>query len=449
MHLPHKRVYLQCIVPKLFQKMATFKAIVEPHYKRADGTYNIRIRVTHNRKSKLLSTQLYATAEDLTRKLKIKNEAFIDATNDLIKTYRDACNQIGERLSVMTVEQVVDVVRKHTNSSTAFYLDFIEFGRSVANNMIAEGRVGSAKNYIIALNSLMRFVGREKVGIHEITAKFLQTYVVWLNALPAKANREKGERAASLYLSYIRALHNKAKNEYNDEDTGIIRIPFSPFTKFKLPRAPQTRKRALTIEQIQQIIDLPYKLRSGCEPEEYCRFNLAKDMFILSFALIGMNSVDLYNCTDYKDGFITYQRTKTKNRRQDKAEITIEVQPQILPLFEKYRDKSDERVFDFHHHYSTAVGFNSNINKLLKTIGAELKIDDLEFYAARHSWATIALNDVEANKYVVHTALNHIDEAMRVTDIYIKKDFTIINQTNAEVLKKFDFTSFSEKEPIK
>lgn len=230
---------------------------------------------------------------------------------------------------------------------------------------------------------------------------------------------------------------------------GIIRVQLSPFAKIKVPKAPLTKKRALTIEQIQQIIDLPYKLRSGCEPEEYCRFNLAKDMFILSFALIGMNSVDLYNCTDYKDGFITYQRTKTKNRRQDKAEITIEVQPQIAPLFEKYRDKSGERVFDFHHHYSTAVGFNSNINKLLKTIGAELEIDDLEFYAARHSWATIALNDVEANKYVVHTALNHIDEAMRVTDIYIKKDFTIINQTNAEVLKKFDFTSFSEKEPTK
>lgn len=429
--------------------MATFKAIVEPHYKRADGTYNIRIRVTHNRKSKLLSTQLYATAEDLTRKLKIKNEAFIDATNDLIKTYRDACNRIGERLSVMTVEQVVEVVKKQANSSTVFDLDFIEFGRSVAKDMIAEGRVGSAKNYIIALNSLVKFTGREKIDIHEITAKFLQSYVVWLNALPARANREKGERAASLYLSYIRALHNKAKNEYNDEDMGVIRIPFSPFTKFKLPRVPQTRKRALTIEQVQTIIDLPYTAQQGCTQNRFNRFNLAKDVFLLSFCLVGMNSVDLYNCTSFDNGHITYNRTKTKDRRADKAEMSIKVEPQICSLLDKYKDQNRTRVFSFYRHYSSPSTFNAAVNKGLKEIGRCIGVEDLEFYAARHSWATIARNDAKIDMHTVHTALNHVDEKMKVTDIYIKKDFSLIDDANEAVFDLFDFSRFITAEPEK
>lgn len=59
----------------------------------------------------------------------------------------------------------------------------------------------------------------------------------------------------------------------------------------------------------------------------------------------------------------------------------------------------------------------------------------MEFYAARHSWATIAVNKVKIDKYTVHAALNHIDESMKVTDIYIKRDFVAENKANQKVLK--------------
>lgn len=56
------------------------------------------------------------------------------------------------------------------------------------------------------------------------------------------------------------------------------------------------------------------------------------------------------------------------------------------------------------------------------------------FYISRHSWATIALNKVGVDKYTVHAALNHIDEAMKVTDIYIERDFINENNANAKVI---------------
>ena len=52
----------------------------------------------------------------------------------------------------------------------------------------------------------------------------------------------------------------------------------------------------------------------------------------------------------------------------------------------------------------------------------------MEYYAARHSWATLAVNKVGIDKYTVHAALNHIDEAMKVTDIYIERDFEVENE---------------------
>ena len=62
-----------------------------------------------------------------------------------------------------------------------------------------------------------------------------------------------------------------------------------------------------------------------------------------------------------------------------------------------------------------ALSGTRSINLGLKQIGKILKVDDLEYYAARHSWATLAVNKVGIDKYTVHAALNHIDEAMKVT----------------------------------
>lgn len=73
----------------------------------------------------------------------------------------------------------------------------------------------------------------------------------------------------------------------------------------------------------------------------------------------------------------------------------------------------------------------------------------MEFYAARHSWATIARNDAKVDMYTVHTALNHVDETMKVTDIYIKKDNSLIDEANKSVLALLDFSTLVTTEPVK
>ena len=195
-----------------------------------------------------------------------------------------------------------------------------------------------------------------------------------------------------------------------------------------------TRKRALTAELVREISQLKDKsVSKGIHHTN--RYNLAKDMFVLSFCLIGMNSVDIYNAKEIVDGRIIYNRTKTTDRRIDEARMEVEVPQMALPIIEKYRDKSGRRLFNFHRDYCDYKAFNKAINKGLKQIGAELGIDDLEFYAARHSWATLALNKCKIDKYTVHAALNHVDNSMKVTDIYIERDFVNENEANKKVLK--------------
>lgn len=185
---------------------------------------------------------------------------------------------------------------------------------------------------------------------------------------------------------------------------------------------------------MRNIIGLPYDETTRGKDKEN-RFNLAKDMFILSFGLIGMNAPDLFDCDMIKKGAIIYQRTKTRDRRSDKAEIHVDIQDEIKDIVKKYRDHTGKSVFRFYQMYSTYTDFSRAVNIGLKEIGKKIGEDRLQFYSVRHTWATIARNEVGIDKNTINDTLNHVDPSMRVTDLYIKKDFSAINEANGKVLK--------------
>lgn len=424
--------------------MATFKAEIQN--RRADGTYNVRIRVTHNGAVRRLSTNIFVTDADLTKSLKIKNPTTLTQCEALVRQCRDTCSELGYRTMVMPIDELVDRIKEALIGGATFRLDFLAY----AEQKTADMTPGTASAYRIAFNALRRCIGRDTLDIGEINVAFLRRFERFIEEEPSqqgnnrkeakKEIKPKGGRAVSAYLACVRAIHNKAKAEYNDEDRGVIRIPYSPFKNYKLRPQPRTRKRAVPVEVLQRIIDLPYETeRVG---GKWSRFNLAKDCFILSFALVGMNSADMFYAGPAKRKILTYNRKKTASRRDDKAEMRVRLEPCLSLLLEKYRDPARKRLFNFYAHYSNPENFNRALNTGLKQIGKVLEVEGLEFYAARHSWATIARSAaVGIDKATVHEALNHVDGEMKVTDIYIDRDWSVIWEANAAVLALFDWTA--------
>ena len=206
-------------------------------------------------------------------------------------------------------------------------------------------------------------------------------------------------------------------------------MPFNPFAKVKVTEE-IAEKRSITIEQLRAIMELPYQTEQ--QPNHANRFNLAKDVFLLSFYLMGMNAADLYNCQQQEGERITYQRTKTKTRRKDKAEISILIPTEASELVAKYR--GTRSYFVFSSMYSSVNTFNAALSKGLDEVGKAIGVPDLQFYAARHTWATIAYNDAAIDKGVVSDALNHVDTKMSVTDRYIRKDWSRIDEANRKVI---------------
>lgn len=393
--------------------MATFKAMIKKGNKKADGTWNVVIRFTHKTKVRFIPTTLYITKKDITASYKIKNANILDRCNDIIKEYRNRLRELSLEFNDIDIDTIVSYIRQKKENKGVSFTRF-------AAKWIEESTIKGIKNYKTALNALCSFVGRDNILCEEINVKTMRAFE---NALKDRP------RAQSLYPNCIKTIFNAARDYYNDEDNDIIRIKHS-LDKYKPVEQNIAEKRALDVDMVRRIFALPYdNIRFKGKSS---RHDLALDCFRLSFCLMGMNSADLYYADKLEDNTIIYDRMKTKDRRRDKAEIQVRITDYIKPLVEKYKGK--ERVFNFSERFATMEGFNRAINIGLKEIGRELGIERLQFYSARHSMATIAYNCVHVPKYIVDEMLNHVNGSLRMVDVYVKRDFTQINEANVKLL---------------
>lgn len=323
--------------------------------------------------------------------------------------------ELQERLNAMMVDAMGETItaeeivgRLTTRPKT---LDFLTF----AEEWMQKSTIRGKKNYKCFLNALEGFVGTRSLPFKEITYSFLDGFAQHLKDKP---------RAQSLYMGQMRHLYREAMRKYNTDYDAIIQN--DPFLRFRVPKQ-QIKKgvRALTLEQLLSIYN--YKGRA------HSRAQLARDCFVLSFCLMGMNSVDMYEARDIRNEVIRYNRAKTQDRRSDNAYIEVKVHPVIQKLTKHY--KGNSRVFSFYERYADASAFNKAINIGLKEVGKELGIDGLQFYQARHTFATLSRNLMHFSKSDVDEALNHVG-SYNIADIYIAKDFTIINNNNFKLLDK-------------
>ena len=295
--------------------MPTFKTVIHPPYKRADGTFRVKIRITHNKQSRYLPTPYYASAAEVNDKFDFKRgTSYVDDTRPIIDKYRKVCNKYADKIDTMDVGQIVELIQNFKDEEN-FKLDFFAYGQLHIERLKATGRIQNATMYGTALSALRRFIGRDNLDIREITSKFVGRFIDFLIQEPPRPGHKKGRRAPSLYFSTLQALHNAAKREYNDEDLGIIRIQLSPFSKVKRPPIPTTDKQPLSLAQFRKLLTIPddtsFVRKGDCNLQD-----LGRDVGILTFLLIGINTVDLYEAKGIQNGRLIYNRKKTKIAEQ-------------------------------------------------------------------------------------------------------------------------------------
>ena len=416
----------------------TFKILLEERYKKKDGSNFLRIRVTHNRRSKLITTNIAILPEDLTRAGIIKNDDKMDLADDLKKKMRKAAETIEHyRLKSMTVEDVVAYIDAKLAEPEIFELDFIEYGLKVADKK----KKGTGDVYRTSLNALLRFFKGRHPDIKEITVRNLYAFeefiknepvvkVNWRTGKSKEIKKTKGGRATSQYIGAFRHIYNCAKKEYNEPDLGIFRRPNDPFEYYSVPKIPISVHRNIPVEVIQLMIDTRRELTG--------RIRMAVDAFLISLGLCGMNATDMYDCAKDKNGIVHYFRSKTTDRKDDKAEMFVRVEPYIRMIMKDYA--GTDRLFDYAQRYVNRDVFTTALNQGLRIWQKRYKQQDFTFYAARHSWGSIAGSSMcNVDDRVIAVGMSHSDKRNKMNSIYVRFDWEQLYEANKKVLGVFDW----------
>ena len=361
---------------------------------RADKKRRITLLLCIGKTKKRIKTDILVSSSDLTRKGKVRNDCpaykrIYDKVRKVEKEYTNLDTFLtGEHLSA---SQAVERMR-HTDIPTFF---------TYAERWLSRATMKGVKNYRTALNNFRTFT-KGDIPFSLFSRILINDYLYSLTDRP---------RAQSLYLNAIKKIYTDAEKDYELKAFSSFRI--------EMPRQQKARNKALDADTIRKIFAYQGKTK---------RSILAHDCAMLSFFLCGTNSADLYTAPPIRNNTLSYDRQKTKDRRQDNAHIEIEIPRQIRPLVRKYKDTT--HAFCFHTLYPDFQAFNKYLNIGLKTIQRDLGMENLTFYAFRHSWATIARNDLGIEKWTVHEALCHVDSDTSIDDVYIRKDYKQINVAN-------------------
>jgi integrase len=269
-----------------------------------------------------------------------------------------------------------------------------------AKELETNGQIKTSDSYRTAKNCLLKF--EPVLTFSQITPEFLACFEDWFVF-------EKGKSITSLgiYLRNLRAIFNRALA------AELISQKSYPFGKGKyiIPTG-RNVKKALSIENIRAIKD--FFTVPGSPSDR------AKDFFLFSYLSNGINFKDIARLKNdsIKGDQIHFVRAKTIRTRRDYTPIKTSIRAETLQIIEKWRN-SDRSLKNYLFPILTKgmtakqetrriQDFVKNTNTKLHEIGEALNLPlKLTTYVARHSFATIAINNGGAPMEYISEALGH------------------------------------------
>lgn len=390
--------------------MATFKAKIRK--RRANGMHTVYILCSHNRSIQYIRTDLVVSDKGLSKDNEITDKRVLLRASALINSYYDTLQ--GKRISNLTAKEVVGIITGKDGEG----ISFTDFAQRYIIQREKQG-IKRVRLYKQALNSYLSHLGKDSLLFEEVTSRSLRDWI--------EQGLKDTKRAKSMYPSLLKLIFTAGLAEYNDYDRDVLRITNRPFEFLKIPKDSVAKKRSVSPSVLRAF----FSHRPSGE-----RAQIAQDVLRLSFCLAGMNVADLYQLTpaNYKGGKICYERVKTRGKRDDKAYLEVTLPPEAAAALERLKRGAEKgRLLNLSARYGLPDVCTVYVSSGAKKICGEAGLEPMTSYSFRHSWATIARNDVGASEEDVAFALNHVS-AHRVTDRYIRKDFTRIDRLNEKVL---------------
>lgn len=408
--------------------MPTFKAVIRKDHQRKDGKFLVLIRITQGKQSVYSKTGLYVSKKQIHSKTgEIKDQFVLERTNKTIREYEQALLTLSTR---ELISMPAPDIKRFLEVANVGDIDYLAY----CHNLIEKEETTRRQILACAIVIIERDMGITNLPIIQFTSTFLRRYKETMDS----SDRSIKNSTKNLYLSKLIAVFNQIKEEYNTDFAQVIK--HDPTVGFEYYPKEETVRRSMDVSILRKIFT---------QTELSNKTQIGIDVCKLVFCLCGINTKDLAtmtkSCYDRKTNRITYNRSKTRERRADNAKSSVRIEPEIQDIFEKYLAKDGDLLFSFCHNINS-VEYRQFTHRVLYSVSMVCKKcgiqENITPYWFRHTWATIARNKCNISKDDIDLCLNHVGNNP-MADVYIDEDWSRIDAANRKVL---DFVFHSDCE---
>lgn len=345
--------------------MATIKLAVLKHTKSKDGSYKIRISIGHRSETHYIVTPYSVNAlsefdNGIVVRVPNAHEINIKLRN-LLNDYEERLERINspEDYTCKELRDLLKSMRTHSSKIT-----FKQVSEQYQKELIEDGRGSYAGMLQNSLRLFFEFTGGD-VFLSEISTITISEFERWL--------KRKGvsQTYISMTLSMTRTIVNRAIRMQ------LVTYSVHPFTYWKRPADPE-RELDISVEDVRAIRDAQPRLKKQ---------RIARDIFMLSYYLGGINLIDLLEIDFRGVSVLEYTRHKSRNMKLSDKRISFTLQPEAKELICKWMNRNTGRL-DFGYKFSYK-NFLAYVTRSIKSLAKDIDIQDYRkvcYYTARKSF---------------------------------------------------------------
>ena len=393
--------------------MATIHLSVLSSRQSSTGEYPIFIAVTEKRVVRYIKTDytiddLYQfdngvivcrkDAKILNQRLKYVLSEYQEKLDEILDQRIYNCSQIKEILEgKRKLEQLVTIKE---------YMDTRIY------ELRKEGRDSYADMNVYSLSKILFIIG--DITLQSFSPTTIDKFIRGMSNL---SNATKQMR-----LTHLKACINEAIRN------GVVKYDVHPFAYTKMPKS--------AVKQLDISIDEFVKIQSLSTKHK--RIGLAKDLFLLSFYLGGMNLADIVQ-VDFSEDTIKYVRQKTSLNKEGDKMIIFSVPEEAKVIIKKYIKRNGKLDFGYNFTYSN---FQRYLNRCLKSLADEVDIKtEFSYYSARKTFSQFAF-DLGIKTELIEYCIGQSMKENRPIYNYIR---VMQKQADAAIRRVIDYTKAPEQ----
>lgn len=373
--------------------MATINPVIIPERVLKNGTHKLRIAVRHKSKTAYIITRIILDEPGQLRNGKIVRHPEACLLNKKLRKMMDVYEERLEKIrntDLYTCEQLRDIIKSGPDGEEVTFKGISE---EYVSSLMSEGRVSYAKLMERSSRYFCEYC-RGDIAMEDITPVLVKSFAESIK------NPKRSKTYISTILSHIKALVNKAISNQ------MVSYSIHPFLGVKIPQSP-VRDVTLSLESFLRIMN---------SSPDTKKKKMARDLFMISFMLGGMNLIDIMN-VDFRDKEVRYVRTKSAGRTQQENVIAFEM-PEGIDRYTGEWMKPNGKL-DFGYNF-TYHNFSQYVSYAITDLAEELGIKErVVFYSARKCFAQFA-SDICMPDSVINYCLGHSDRSKGVIRYYTK-----------------------------